>query len=328
MNNVYQLLYEVIAAQENITAESDVLFLNSAGDMADKSENTTYYQPFKPLSQSDVLPNILPEYDHVIICGTKHVKETQYYLSVGLQDLKNKGHIVIAADNKENGKRLEKWLQDIGINSIKFSAHKAQCLVGQKPQDLNTELLQEWSDAGRIQKNSAGFYAQPGLFSWEKSDAASKLLIEAIPLSLKGNVADFGCGYGFISASVVQKHDKIKSIHGYDADARALDCFQRNLKEAAFEDVETFWCDLGQPYKTKQLYDVILMNPPFHEGRKDKPDLGIAFIKNASKSLRKKGVLWMVANKHLPYEQTLNSEFFKIEKIVEKDGFKIFRAEK
>ena len=70
------------------------------------------------------------------------------------------------------------------------------------------------------------------------------------------------------------------------------------------------------------------MNPPFHEGRKDKPDLGIAFIKNASKSLRKKGVLWMVANKHLPYEQTLNSEFFKIEKIVEKDGFKIFRAEK
>lgn len=324
MDNANQLLKDVIETQNIERKSAQNLFLNAGFSL----DNSIHYQPFAPLSPNQTLPDINGAYANVFICGTKHVKETQFYISLGLKYLKEDGYILVAADNKENGKRLEKWFQETGLNPVKFSAHKAQCVIAQKNTGLNSETIQEWYNDGKVQKNSDGFYAQPGLFSYNKIDRASKLLIEQLTEPLKGDVADFGCGYGYLSVSALNKENKIKSLYGYDADARALKCYEQNLEEKRFHTFKTVWCDLGKPYKAEKLYDIILMNPPFHEGRKDTPELGISFLKNAANALRRKGVLWMVANKHLPYEKTLEKEFFKFEKIAEKKGFKIFRAEK
>ena len=52
-------------------------------------------------------------------------------------------------------------------------------------------------------------------------------------------------------------------------------------------------------------YDFIVSNPPFHQGRADEPDLGRAFIAAAAAALKPGGRLWLVANRHLPYEAVL-----------------------
>ena len=51
------------------------------------------------------------------------------------------------------------------------------------------------------------------------------------------------------------------------------------------------------------------MNPPFHEGHAADPALGRAFVKRAADILKIGGSLLMVANRGLPYEDTLATLF-------------------
>ncbi len=328
MNNSYHLIKDVLAAQNIVDTSSRTLFLNGLRDDIFEIDNLYIHQPFKPYSHQENLEDINGLYDLIMIIGTKHVKETQYYISLGLQHLNKDGHLIIAADNKENGKRLDKWLKEAGSETQSFSGNKAKCILVKKDGDYKPEKLKEWQKAGEIQKNQDGFYAQPGLFSWNKIDPASKLLIETIDEPLKGHIADFGCGYGFLSHSAKSEYEGIKSLCGYDADKRALICYKKNIPVSDICEVTTHWIDLGKVYDSKHKYDFILMNPPFHEGRKDTSALGEQFIKNASRSLKRKGILWMVANRHLPYEKILKEEFFNFEKKAETNNYKVFRATK
>jgi 16S rRNA (guanine1207-N2)-methyltransferase len=73
---------------------------------------------------------------------------------------------------------------------------------------------------------------------------------------------------------------------------------------------------------------VIVSNPPFHDGAHVRADLGRSFIKVAAQALNRAGVLWLVANRHLAYEQLLASEFARVRTVVQAHGFKVFEAVK
>jgi 16S rRNA (guanine1207-N2)-methyltransferase len=70
------------------------------------------------------------------------------------------------------------------------------------------------------------------------------------------------------------------------------------------------------------------MNPPFHDGGAEDRDLGVAFIQAAARLLRKGGVCWLVANRHLPYEAALAAAFAKVAVKADAGGYKIFEARK
>jgi 16S rRNA (guanine1207-N2)-methyltransferase len=73
-------------------------------------------------------------------------------------------------------------------------------------------------------------------------------------------------------------------------------------------------------------YDVIVSNPPFHQGRADLPDLGRAFIAAAASALEPHGVFWLVANRHLPYEALLGARFASVRERAVGGGFKVYEA--
>ncbi len=68
------------------------------------------------------------------------------------------------------------------------------------------------------------------------------------------------------------------------------------------------------------------MNPPFHTGRAVDPSLGRAFVQAAAAMLKPSGQLWMVANRHLPYETTLAQAFVQSEEVAGDTKFKILRG--
>ncbi len=76
------------------------------------------------------------------------------------------------------------------------------------------------------------------------------------------------------------------------------------------------------------IYDTVIMNPPFHEGRVTDVSLGQAFIAAAASRLKPGGRLLMVANRQLPYETTLKGLFKNVTLLEEANGFKIFDAKK
>ena len=73
--------------------------------------------------------------------------------------------------------------------------------------------------------------------------------------------------------------------------------------------------------------DFIIMNPPFHHLGRAIPTLGVDFIKVASRNLKKSGTLWMVANRHLPYEDAIQRHFSSFSELSRSKKFKVIRAE-
>ncbi|MGV6812963.1 MAG: class I SAM-dependent methyltransferase [Brevirhabdus sp.] len=177
-----------------------------------------------------------------------------------------------------------------------------------------TGMAPDWTAA------PGGFTTAPGVFSAEKIDAGSRYLLDHMP-DLKGQVVDFGAGWGFLSAHVL-KSEGVSALDLIEADHAALDCARSNVGDprAAFH-----WADAtvfkGGPY------DAVVMNPPFHVSRAAEPDLGRAFIRNAAANLHGAGALWMVANRQLPYEATLEKLFRRVTPVATNATFKIINAQ-
>ena len=145
----------------------------------------------------------------------------------------------------------------------------------------------------------AGFFTYPGVFSADGIDKGSALLAQHLP-DFKGPVADLGAGWGYLARKILTS-EGVKSLDLVEADHHALEAAKRNITDprAAFH-----WGDVT--YHVGSNYAAVVSNPPFHLGRKPMPELGQMFIRRAADMLMPKGQFWMVANRNLPYEQTLN----------------------
>ena len=152
------------------------------------------------------------------------------------------------------------------------------------------------------------------------------MLAEALPADLRGRVADFGAGWGYLSLQVLARCRQVTALDLYEADARALALADDNLADAHLP-VHCHWHDVARG--VGERFDAIVCNPPFHAlGRGDRPDIGRAFIAAAANALKQGGQLWLVANRHLPYEQALGDGFVQVNTIAQSGGFKIVHAVK
>lgn len=189
------------------------------------------------------------------------------------------------------------------------------------------DALTDWARPAQAQ-NAHGDWVAPGVFSADAPDEASVLLAGALPV-LKGRVADLGAGWGWLSRAVL-KQDGVKVLHLVETDKAALDCARLNVTDprAQFHWADaTQWTPPREPgHATVAKMDAVVMNPPFHSGRAADPGLGRAFITAAAGVLAPHGSLWMVANRHLPYETTLAEQFREVSEVAGDARFKILHA--
>lgn len=164
-----------------------------------------------------------------------------------------------------------------------------------------------------------GFTTYPGVFSSDGVDKGSALLAQHLP-DLKGPVADLGAGWGYLARKILTS-EGIKSLDLVEADHHALEAAKLNITDPR---VTFHWGDVT--YHAGNNYAAVVSNPPFHLGRKPAPELGQMFIRRAADMLMPKGQFWMVANRNLPYEQTLNERFGQVDTIAQTSGFKVICA--
>lgn len=180
--------------------------------------------------------------------------------------------------------------------------------------------LDDWR-APAPARDAEGWVRGAGMFSEDGVDAGSALLAEALPDKLPRHVVDLGAGWGYLSAAAL-KRAGVEHIDLVEAEALALDCARENVADprAAFHWADaTRWQCEGSPA-------AVICNPPFHTGRAGDPGLGRAFIAAAARMLAPRGSLWMVANRHLPYEVTLRERFGEVAEIGGDSRFKLFHA--
>ena len=162
------------------------------------------------------------------------------------------------------------------------------------------------------------------MFSFDRVDAGSKLLVDNLPGDLRGNVADFCAGWGYVAAEVVrappayQRSTSMRPTSLRWKRQRAISAIQPSVQGF-------FWTDLlAEPVERR--YDAIVMNPPFHRSRAAEPEIGAGMIRAAAKALKPGGRLFMVANRQLPYEPVLSAVFASHAELARDGMFKVFVA--
>lgn len=242
------------------------------------------------------------------------------------------GRVVAAMPNAEGAKSGAADLARVAGPLQALSKHKCR-VFWTDPLDgpIDPGLAAEWRALGApraLDFTVAGHpvCSRPGVFAWERIDRASALLAAHLPDDLAGEGADLGAGWGYLGMEVLARCPAVRALDLYEADAEALDLARANL--APFADrarLGFHWHDVATGLPRR--HDFIVSNPPFHaQGRADRPDLGRAFLAAAADALAPGGRLWLVANRHLPYEGELAARFASVRTVAQADGFKVLEA--
>jgi 16S rRNA (guanine1207-N2)-methyltransferase len=110
-----------------------------------------------------------------------------------------------------------------------------------------------------------------------------------------------------------------------DNDRRAIEAAKRNIGNPR---VGFHWTDVREPDPELSELDFVVMNAPFHDAGTEDRALALVFVKRAAEALRKNGVCWLTANRHLPYEAVMQAHFKRVDSKIETAGYKIFEAHK
>jgi 16S rRNA (guanine1207-N2)-methyltransferase len=248
--------------------------------------------------------------------------ERRRAMALALNALAPGGRLTALAPKDKGGSRLSDELRQFGcVVTESAKRHHRICLC-ERPAAIAgfDEALSEgaarWIDP-------IGLWSQPGVFSWNRIDPGSALLAENLaPLS--GCGADFGCGIGYLS-KIALASPKVAQLFMIDIDRRAIEAARRNVEDPR---ARFFWADARRADADLSGLDFVVMNPPFHDGGAEDQSLGQNFIVRAAAALRSGGVLWLTANRHLPYEAIMKPLFRRIALKVETGGYKIFEARK
>ncbi|GAA5128908.1 class I SAM-dependent methyltransferase [Luteolibacter yonseiensis] len=307
----------------------------------------TGWQPLKPLATAWEKAGFTraedpPEekFPLVMVLPGKSRDETLLWFAHARDRLAPGGTLLVSMPNTAGASRFEKELTKATGGITSLQKHKCRAFHATEDGTWDEAVFNEWRALSEPREVS-GFTVVPGIFSSDHIDPGSQLLADHLPAHLRGKVADLGAGWGFLSDAVLKRCPKIERLDLYEADARALDCARINLSHhrepvaklssppcqaEEEEKIHFHWHDvtIGLP----DTYDVIIMNPPFHTGQSTDVDLGRAFLRTATASLRRGGRLLLVANRQLPYEAALEVNGLAWRKIAEDKIYKILFAEK
>ena len=165
------------------------------------------------------------------------------------------------------------------------------------------------------------FHTAPGVFSADRIDPGSRELALALPESLKGHVIDLGAGWGYLSDAILARPG-VTVLDLVEADHAALEASRCNIDDPR---ARFHWAD-ARTFRPDTPADHVVTNPPFHESRAADPGLGRDFIRAAAAMLAPRGRLWLVANRHLPYEATLQDAFKDVTTLGQTAAFKLYCA--
>jgi 16S rRNA (guanine1207-N2)-methyltransferase len=244
--------------------------------------------------------------------------ERRYVLALALRAVRPGATLTVMARKTRGGTRLREELADFGCPSEQSARRHHRICTCQRPATLTGIDEAVHAGAPRL-LDDLGVWSQPGIFSWDRIDPGSALLLQHLP-ALSGRGADFGCGHGILTRSILQQPD-VRHMTLIDIDRRAIEAARRNIADprAAF-----LWADIRAAGVVPTALDFVVMNPPFHDGGAEDLDLGRLFLRRASEALRPGGVCLVTANRHLPYEAAMRQLFKTCTLLAQTDGYKVY----
>ena len=246
--------------------------------------------------------------------------ERRYAMAAALRALAPGAEFTVLALKTKGGARLAGELEGFGCTVIESTKRHHRICVSERPNALIG--IDGALTNGALQSVEAtGLWAQPGIFSWDRFDPGSALLLQHLP-PLAGRGADLGCGIGILALNALAS-PKVEHVTLIDIDRRAIEAARRNVTDTR---AQFLWADVCASGTNHSGLDFVVMNPPFHVSGTEDHGLGQYFIRRAAETLRPGGVCWLTANRHLPYESVMKPLFKRITLKADTAGYKIYEA--
>lgn len=260
-------------------------------------------------------PGAGPPYAAAVICLPRSKDAARALISRAMVEVAPGGPVVVDGQKTDGIDSVLRDCRALGLEvSPPVSKAHGKLFVLRAGADLTG-----WEAKPRLIEG--GFQTLPGVFSADGPDRGSVMLARALPAQMPKRVADLGAGWGYLSREILAR-DGVEELDVVEAEEDALNCAAANIDDPR---VRLHWAD-ARSFKPPRPVHAVVMNPPFHKGREADPALGLAFLKAAAGMLVADGSLWLVANRHLPYDATLTALFRRVEDIGGDATFRLTRA--
>ena len=304
------------------TAGTSALYGAPPADVVDLAPGATQFSPLMP-GAAALEQQAEGSLKALTMLAPPGTLERRYVIALALRALAAGSPFTILAPNDRGGTRLRKELQAFGCVVEEHARRHHRIVTGTRPAHL-TGLDDALANGAPRLLDDLGVWSQPGVFSWDRLDPGTEMLIEHLP-PMRGRGADFGCGTGILAHAVLAS-PKVVEITLVDIDRRAIECAQHNVADPR---ARFLWGDVrSAEHSDLADLDFVVMNAPFHDAGTEDKKLAQSFVQRAAQVLGKGGVCVMVANRHLPYEAILTPTFKRAELLIETGGYKIYEAHK
>ncbi|WP_166972984.1 class I SAM-dependent methyltransferase [Brevibacterium atlanticum] len=232
---------------------------------------------------------------------------------------------------------------------------KHRMIIGSRP--LSSPSLPSFPKHGVIGHPQIGdleVRAHGACFSGVKSDEGSTLLVDALLDTLPGaratadpttsptshsspgqsdnrtskSVLDLGCGNGWLLSAAMRATGASRGV-GVDVSKAAV-ASARATTEANEIDVDIVLGDAANPdddaVAALGTFDLIVLNPPFHQGTTIETDTAGALMATAAAHLAPGGHVLTVFNTHLQYRQRLESLIGPSEQLARNSKFTVIAS--
>jgi 16S rRNA (guanine1207-N2)-methyltransferase len=175
-----------------------------------------------------------------------------------------------------------------------------------------------------LRGNELEFYSGSGVFSANRVDKGTEILVNNCLVRDGDTILDMGCGIGVIGIAIKKSCPECK-VYMTDINKRAVSLAKMNAKLNK-TDANILQGNLYEPVKEKK-FDIILTNPPYSAGR----ELCYMIIEKSISHLNDGGNIQLVAlhNKGgKMLKKKMNEIFGNADELVKKSGYRVYMSEK
>ncbi|MEM1412113.1 MAG: methyltransferase [Pseudomonadota bacterium] len=242
--------------------------------------------------------------------------------------------LLAAGEARAGGRSAARHLET-AFEQVRKIDSARHCVLYEASQPHNSGAcdLASWMSAWPLQTpaGTLKIHSLPGVFAHGSLDEGTQLLLEHLPGLLTQRprqVLDLGCGTGVIGAAALRLQPEL-DLTLADSSALALEASRATLNANALtarcvpsDGLSAFQGHEGARHR----FDLVLSNPPFHEGHHERDDRGAGVFEGIERVLAPGGRLVLVVNTHLPWPRWLDQQFGGHEVLAHNRRFQLLSA--